>query len=38
MSTSTQLDNDHRQIAAMYLDKLSQLTNQQSSIIDDPSL
>jgi hypothetical protein len=41
MSTSTHLDSDHRHIAAMYLDKLdqlSQLTNQQSSSIDDPSL
>ncbi len=41
MSNSTHLDIDHRQVAAMYLDKLdqlSQLTNQQSSIIDEPSL
>jgi hypothetical protein len=41
MSNSTHLDIDHRQVAAMYLDKLdqlTQLTNQQSSIIDEPSL
>ncbi|UJR13345.1 hypothetical protein I4U23_000363 [Adineta vaga] len=41
MLTSTQLDNDHRQIAAMYLDKLDeygQSTIQQSCFIDDQSL
>ncbi|CAF0987740.1 unnamed protein product [Adineta steineri] len=41
MLSSTHLENDHRQIAAMYLDKLDQYgqsTNQQSSLIDDQSL
>ncbi|CAF1272337.1 unnamed protein product [Adineta ricciae] len=41
MLSSTHLDNDHRQIAAMYLDKIdqcSQSTNQQSCFIDDQSL
>jgi hypothetical protein len=41
MVNSTNLDTDHREIATMYIDKLdqlSQLTNQQSSIIEDPSL
>jgi hypothetical protein len=41
MLSSTHLDTDHRQIAAMYLDKLdqhSQSINQQSSYIDDQSL
>ncbi len=41
MLNTTHLDTDHRHIATMYLDKLdqhSQLTNQQSSAIDDQSL
>lgn len=40
MSNSTNLDLTHRQIATMYLDKLdqySQITNQQTSLIDNES-
>jgi hypothetical protein len=43
MVNSTQMDRDHRQLAAMYVDKLDKLgkpINQQqsTSIIDDQSL
>jgi hypothetical protein len=48
MLNSTHLDRDHRQIAAMYIDKLDQLGRplnpqeqqhqQQTSIIDEQSL
>lgn len=40
MLNSTHLDGDHRQIAAMYIDKLDQLgkPQQQTPIIDDQSL
>jgi hypothetical protein len=43
MLNSTHLDVDHRQVAAMYIDKLDQLgkplnQQQQTSIIDDQSL
>ncbi len=45
MLNSTHLNGDHRQIAAMYIDKLDQLgrplnqqQQQQTSIIDDQSL
>lgn len=46
MLNSTHLDTDHRQIAAMYVDKLDQLgkffdpsqSHQPASIIDDQSL
>ena len=44
MLNSTHLDGDHRQIAAMYVDKIDQLgrplnqQQQQTPIIDDQSL
>jgi hypothetical protein len=47
MLNSTQLNGDHRQIAAMYIDKIDQMgrplhqqqqQQSQTSIIDDPSL
>jgi hypothetical protein len=41
MLNGTQLDADHRQIAAVYLDKIDQFsksTDQQSSMADDQSL
>jgi len=41
MLNSSHLDGDHRQIAAMYVDKLDQIgksTNQQTPFVDDQSL
>ena len=39
MLHNTHLDHDHQQIAAMYIDKIDQLSKQQqTSIIDDQSL